>query len=70
MASLQVEDLHASFLFASDPNGQHQEWAEWLGSIITNRHGVAAFNIATVSGCDRLVVGPSHAHGVEKILAT
>ena len=28
-----------------------------------NRHGVAAFDFATVSGCDQLVVGPTHAHG-------
>ena len=29
-----------------------------------NRHGVAAFDFATVSGCDQLVVGPTHARGV------
>ena len=29
----------------------------------TNRHGVAAFEFATVSGCDQLVVGPTHARG-------
>ena len=29
----------------------------------TNRHGVAAFDFATVSGCDQLVVGPTHARG-------
>ena len=28
-----------------------------------NRHGVAAFDFATVSGCDQLVVGPTHARG-------
>ena len=30
---------------------------------MTNSHGVAAFEFATVSGCDELVVGPTHAHG-------
>ena len=40
-----------------DLNGHHQEW---LGSTTTNRHGVAAFNFITVSGCDQLVVGPTH----------
>ena len=44
----------------SDLNGHHQEW---LGSKTTNRHGVAAFDFATVSGCDQLVVGPTHARG-------
>ena len=28
-----------------------------------NRNGVAAFDFATVSGCDQLVVGPTHARG-------
>ena len=43
-----------------DLNGHHQEW---LGSTSTNRHGLAAFDLATVFGCDELVVGPNHAHG-------
>ena len=43
-----------------DLNGHHQEW---LGSATTNHHGVAAFDFATVSGCDQLVVGPTHARG-------
>ena len=60
MAAGQAEDVRASFLFASDLNGHHQEW---LGSTTTNRHGVAAFDFATVSGCDQLVVGPTHARG-------
>ena len=52
--------MRASFLFAGDLNGHHQEW---LGSTMTNSHGVAAFGFATVSGCDQLVVGPTHARG-------
>ena len=43
-----------------DLNGHHQEW---LGSTTTNRHGVAALDFATVSGCDQLVIGPTHARG-------
>ena len=60
MAPVQAEDVHASFLFVGDLNGHHQEW---LGSATTNSHGVAAFDFATVSGCDHLVVGPTHARG-------
>ena len=60
MAAVQAEDVRASFLFAGDLNGHHQEW---LGSTTTNGHGVEAFDFATVSGCDQLVVGISHAHG-------
>ena len=60
MAAVQTEDVRASFLFVGDLNGHHQEW---LGSTTTHRHGVAAFDFVTVSGCDQLVVGPTHAHG-------
>ena len=60
MAAVQAEDVRASFLFMGDLNGHHQEW---LGSTTTNRHGVEAFDIATVSGCNQLVVGPTHARG-------
>ena len=60
MAAVQADDVHTSFLFAGDFNGHHQEW---LGSTTTNRHGVAAFDFATVSGCDQLVVGPTHVRG-------
>ena len=60
MAAVQAEDVCASFLFAFDFNGYHQEW---FGSSTTNCHGVAAFDFTSVSGCDQLVVSPTHAHG-------
>ena len=60
MAAVQAEDVHASFLFEGDLNGHHQEW---LGSTTTNHHGVAAFDFSTVSGCDQLIVGPTHVRG-------
>ena len=60
MAAVQSVDVRASFLFVGDLNGYHQEW---LGSTTTNRHGVAAFDFATVSGCDQLIVCPTHALG-------
>ena len=50
--------MHYSFLFVGDLNGHHQEW---LVSTTTNRHSIAAFDFATVSGCDQLFVGPTHA---------
>ena len=52
--------MRVSFLFVGDLNGHYQDW---LGSTTTNSHGVAAFDFATVSGCDQLVVGPTHARG-------
>ena len=60
VAAVQAEDVHASFLFVGDLNGHHQEW---LCSTTTNRHGVAAFDFPTVSGCDQLAVGTTHARG-------
>ena len=47
--ALQAADVRALFLFVGDLNGHHQEW---LGSTTMNRHGVAALDFATVSGCD------------------
>ena len=43
--------------------GLPQDTKEWLGFTTADRHGVAAFDFAPVSGCDQLVVGPTHAHG-------
>ena len=60
MVAAQAEDVRPSFLFLGDLNGHHQEW---LGSATKNCHGVAAFDSETVSGCDELVVGPTHARG-------
>ena len=60
MTSVQAEDVRDSFLFAGDLNGHHDEW---LGSTTTNRHGVAAFDFGTVSGCDQFVVGATHTRG-------
>ena len=58
MAAVQAEDKLASFLFLGDLNGHNQEW---LGSTITNRHGVVAFDFATVPGCSQLGFGrPMH----------
>ena len=50
--AVQAEDVHASFLFVGN-----------LNSKTTNLHGVAAFDFGTVSCCDQLVVGPTHARG-------
>ena len=60
MAAVQAEDVRASFLFVGDLNGHLQEC---VGSATTNSHSVAAFDFATVSGCDQLVVSPTHARG-------
>ena len=63
MAAVQADYVRASFLFVGDLNGHHQVW---LGSTTTNRDGVAAFDLATVSGCDQLVV-PQRMHVVEHL---
>ena len=63
MAAMQAEDVHATFLFLVDKIGHHQEW---LGSMTTNRHSIAAFDVATVYGCDQLVVSQTM-HVVEHL---
>ena len=50
----------ASFLFVGDSNSHHREF---FGFTTLNRHGVAAYDFATMSGCDQLVIGPTHARG-------
>ena len=46
MAAVQAENVRAFFQFVCDLNDHHQEW---LGSTTRDRHGVAAFDFATVS---------------------
>ena len=59
MAAMHAVDMHDSFLFVGDLYGLYQEC---LGSTATNCHGDAALDFAYVSGCDQLVIGPTHAH--------
>ena len=43
----------------------------WLGSRITDAHGMAAFDFATVADCSQLVNGPTHrAGGVSDLVLT
>ena len=60
MAAVQAEDISASFLFVGDLNGHRQEWLDYT---TTNRHVVAGFDFSTVSGCDKLIVGPTQTRG-------
>ena len=60
MPAMQAEDVLGFFLFVCDLNGHHPVWFCFT---TTNRYGVAAFDFATVTGCDPLVVGPTHARG-------
>ena len=61
MAAMQAEDVRASFLFVSDLNFHHQEW---LGSTITNRHEVAAFDLASASSCYQYTLSAQPMHVV------
>ena len=60
MDAVQAEDIQASFLFVGDLNDHHQEW---MGSTTMNHYGVAAFDFATDSCCNQLVVGSTHERG-------
>ena len=67
MAAVQAAVARDSFHFVDDLNGHHQER---LGSTTTNRHGVAALDFATVSGCDQLVSQPAQRMNVEELLTS
>ena len=56
---MHAENVLTAFLFVDDLN-DHQEWFCPTTPI---RHGVGTFDFATVSGCDQLVVGQTHARG-------
>ena len=60
MGSIQSVDPKSVFCFVGDFNCHH---SEWLGSSITDAHGVAAFDLATVADCSQLVNGPTHRAG-------
>ena len=60
MSAVQAEAMSAYFQFVGNLNGH---CLYWLGFTATNRNGVAAFDLATRSGCDQLVVGPTYARG-------
>ena len=51
---MQAEDVSASFLLVGD-----FDWWSPVGYTTTNCHLVAAFDFATVSSCNWLVVGPT-----------
>ena len=60
MGSIQLVNPMSVFCFVGDFNCSH---SEWLGSRITDAHGVAAFDFATVADCSQLVNGPTHRAG-------
>ena len=60
MGSIQSVDPKSVFCFVGDFNCHH---SEWLGSRITDAHGVAAFDFVTVADCSQLVNGPTHRAG-------
>ena len=60
MRSIQSVDPKSVFCFVGDFYCHH---SEWLGSRITDAHGVAAFDFATVTDCSQLVNGPTHRAG-------
>ena len=69
-AAVQAEDVCASFLFASDFNGNNREWPFKSSSsrmAMATVHSYwcccgAAFDFASVSGTDQLAVRLTHAH--------
>ena len=60
IAAVQAEDIRASFLFVGDLMAIIRR-----GWVLPTRtiYRVAAFDFATLSGCDQLFVGPTYARG-------
>ena len=60
MVSIQSVDRKSVFCLVGDFNCHY---SEWLGSRITDAHGVAVFDFATVADCSQLVNRPTHRAG-------
>ena len=61
MANIQQNDIRSSFLFLGDFNEHHREWLNSISP--TGRHGLSAYDLSSVSGCDQLVSEPTHVSG-------
>ena len=60
MGCIQSVYPKSVFCLVGDFNCYH---SQWIGSLITDAHGVAAFDFATVADCSQLVNEPSHRAG-------
>ena len=60
MHEVQGLDRKAAFIVLGDVNAHH---VEWLGSSLTDRHGVAALDFCSLAGLQQLVNSPTHAGG-------
>ncbi len=58
MASVQDKDKEAAFMIVSDFNAHHQDWLK--SRSITDAHGRAALDFASLSGCFQLMEGATH----------
>ena len=61
MARIQQRDVKACFIIVGDLNVHHREWLQSRSP--TDRHGVAALNFVTETGCSQLVAEPTHISG-------
>ena len=60
MGEIQSVDPKSAFCFVGDFNCHH---SEWLGSRVTNAHGMAAFDFSTLTDCSQLIRRPTHRGG-------
>ena len=60
ISDIQSVDPKSAFCFMDDLNCHH---SEWLGSLVTNAHGVTDFDFAPLTDCSQLVRGPTHQSG-------
>ena len=58
MSNIQELDRELSFIFVGDLNVIYQKWLKSASP--TNFHGIAAFDLANLSGCSQLIKKPTH----------
>ena len=61
MSDIQELDRELSFIFVGYLNAHHQEWLKSVSP--TDRHSIAAFDFANLSGCTQLIKKPTHKLG-------
>ena len=61
MARVQSVDDNTVFIFDGDANAHHSEWLESVSH--ADRHGSDTLDFCNLSGCEQLVLCPTHIAG-------
>ena len=61
VATIQENDVRASFVFTGDFNVHHREWLNSVSP--TDGHGLRALDFSSESGCEQIIHKPTHRCG-------